>query len=590
MSMSDDPRYRRGQGGHQRQPAPQGREGRPERSAAQQQRGFGQPDPTADRDDGRQPSFSAYRPEAYAGAGKGSPRQDWDRGRSGAPRTQSPAADAYPRPAPERPGAQPDPRDPYRNAADPYAAPQQDYEADWRQSYPEAGGFNDDSGYQDAGGRFANYYEEPPQVNDMQAVHDRFFAHEPEQDVGATRYRGVVDQNVVDYPEAQYDAGAAGSGYGGGYDSNAFTHQPQQRAPYPADDPYPADQDYTWESYDHAPPPQSVRPPYQAPIAGRDDDLDADFFADEDEFENEDYQEERGGGRKKLMAAVLAGAVVTGLGLGFLYKNGSSTGTGGEPPVVAADAGLVKEAPRAPGGKQFPGGNKLIQDRLGGSGSSGEESAPGTSLASAQADSGNQMESSPAVITTTGSGTLEERIKNALRDAKNPDADGATQAESADAPQRVRTMTFNPDGSIAGGGDSGSSVRRFEAPSSQSETSPNVVVTTSEETQPAADQRVAVASPQPVQVTESTVRTGDYFVQVGARNVQEDAIKAFAIMQQKYAAVLGNYSPVVRKVDLGEKGIWYRLRVGPFETRDAADQLCSDLKTAGWKQCFSAKD
>ena len=91
-------------------------------------------------------------------------------------------------------------------------------------------------------------------------------------------------------------------------------------------------------------------------------------------------------------------------------------------------------------------------------------------------------------------------------------------------------------------------------------------------------------------IPEAAGGTGGFFVQVGARNDQAQAMSAFTAMQQKYASVIGNYSPSVRKVDLGEKGIWYRLRVGPFTSKEEADKLCDGLKTSGWKQCFSVKD
>jgi cell division protein FtsN len=61
-------------------------------------------------------------------------------------------------------------------------------------------------------------------------------------------------------------------------------------------------------------------------------------------------------------------------------------------------------------------------------------------------------------------------------------------------------------------------------------------------------------------------------------------------MQQKFASVLGNHAPSVRKADLGDKGVWYRLMVGPLETKADADQLCEQLKTAGMKGCFSRKE
>ena len=80
------------------------------------------------------------------------------------------------------------------------------------------------------------------------------------------------------------------------------------------------------------------------------------------------------------------------------------------------------------------------------------------------------------------------------------------------------------------------------------------------------------------------------FVQIAARNDQAAAMAAFADLQQKYASVLGNHSPSVRKVDLGEKGVWYRLMVGPMPSKADADKLCEDLKTAGMKSCFSRKE
>jgi cell division protein FtsN len=44
---------------------------------------------------------------------------------------------------------------------------------------------------------------------------------------------------------------------------------------------------------------------------------------------------------------------------------------------------------------------------------------------------------------------------------------------------------------------------------------------------------------------------------------------------------LGSRSPLIKRADLGEKGIYYRAMVGPFGTPDEASQLCSSLKAAG---------
>jgi hypothetical protein len=49
--------------------------------------------------------------------------------------------------------------------------------------------------------------------------------------------------------------------------------------------------------------------------------------------------------------------------------------------------------------------------------------------------------------------------------------------------------------------------------------------------------------------------------------------------------VLGGRQPIIRRADLGEKGVFYRAQVGPFGTIDLANQLCGNLKNAGG-QCI----
>jgi cell division protein FtsN len=43
---------------------------------------------------------------------------------------------------------------------------------------------------------------------------------------------------------------------------------------------------------------------------------------------------------------------------------------------------------------------------------------------------------------------------------------------------------------------------------------------------------------------------------------------------------------MVQKADLGSKGTWYRLRVGPIDNKGAADKLCSQLKSQGHADCL----
>jgi cell division protein FtsN len=50
--------------------------------------------------------------------------------------------------------------------------------------------------------------------------------------------------------------------------------------------------------------------------------------------------------------------------------------------------------------------------------------------------------------------------------------------------------------------------------------------------------------------------------------------------------VLSSQSLLVKRVDLGEKGVYYRAFAGPFSSADQATQVCNNLKAAGGPQCL----
>jgi len=68
---------------------------------------------------------------------------------------------------------------------------------------------------------------------------------------------------------------------------------------------------------------------------------------------------------------------------------------------------------------------------------------------------------------------------------------------------------------------------------------------------------------------------------------EADADAAWAAFRQHHA-MTRNYRSDVRKVDLGAKGTWYRLRLVPFADKTAALAFCTRLKADGGA-CFLAK-
>ncbi|HET6839017.1 MAG TPA: SPOR domain-containing protein, partial [Bradyrhizobium sp.] len=99
--------------------------------------------------------------------------------------------------------------------------------------------------------------------------------------------------------------------------------------------------------------------------------------------------------------------------------------------------------------------------------------------------------------------------------------------------------------------------------------------------QPVADGQARVAAVNPAQTVPSGSGGGGYLVQVSSQRNEADAQASYRALQGKFASVLGSRSPIIKRADLGEKGIYYRAMVGPFGSPDEASQLCNSLKSAG---------
>ena len=65
---------------------------------------------------------------------------------------------------------------------------------------------------------------------------------------------------------------------------------------------------------------------------------------------------------------------------------------------------------------------------------------------------------------------------------------------------------------------------------------------------------------------------GGYAVQISSRRSEADAQAAFNSLQARYPQQLGGGQPLIRRVDLGAKGVYYRAMVGPFGSSDEASQ------------------
>ncbi|OCC05562.1 hypothetical protein BA190_07285 [Labrys sp. WJW] len=77
------------------------------------------------------------------------------------------------------------------------------------------------------------------------------------------------------------------------------------------------------------------------------------------------------------------------------------------------------------------------------------------------------------------------------------------------------------------------------------------------------------------------VASGSYVVQVSSQRSPADAQNAFQSLQRRFAGVLGGMKPSIRKVDLPDRGTYYRVRVGGWSSPAEATAFCGKLKAAG---------
>lgn len=112
-----------------------------------------------------------------------------------------------------------------------------------------------------------------------------------------------------------------------------------------------------------------------------------------------------------------------------------------------------------------------------------------------------------------------------------------------------------------------------------------------------ADSPRPVTEPQPASATQrqdpvsngerASVRSsgdalsGSHVVQVGAFRSNDEAMAQWSRMQSKLSNVLGDKTYDVERADLGERGVYHRLRVGPFASSSAASAYCASLKENG---------
>ena len=307
-------------------------------------------------------------------------------------------------------------------------------------------------------------------------------------------------------------------------------------------------------------------------------------------YTDETYEppvERRRGGMMTVVAVL--GIAVVGTAGAFAYRALTTSGDGGQPPVIKADNAPSKVAPAPQSAGNASKG--VIYDRA--------ERPQGERVVSREEQPIEMREARPSAPKPVVPGaTPPAGAGNTAAVAPM-----AAPAVDANAPKKVKTFAIRPDGSIvtdaastpATSGSTGARVAtapqpagRAPTPAARPSNAPAPATGPTVITPPASAPTQTAALPSgnaSRPATTASVPAGSYVVQLVSNKSETEAQSAFRGLQTKYPAVLGSRTALIRKVELGDKGTYYRAQVGPFSNVDAANELCGNLKSAGG-QCI----
>ena len=312
--------------------------------------------------------------------------------------------------------------------------------------------------------------------------------------------------------------------------------------------------------------------------------------------------------------ALAVGGTAAALGYRAVFSSSGSVPT---PPVIRADTTPNKVVPAAP--VKDPNSNKLIYDRVG--------DRNQTERVVAREEQPIEMRDAapvaPRVIFPEPQASTNPAGTSSLSSTASgfPPASSASTSTPATEPKKVRTVTIRPDQSASdvpaarapaplpsppsAGRSSGAQPiaaataetapapatapnppRQTTGRSQSAQSNPNAPISlTPPSTASAPAARTAALRPAAASRAPATREAGPgSYVQVASQRSEAEAQASFRSVQARFPNVLGARQAVIRRADLGDKGIYYRAQVGPLSA-EQANEMCSDLRAAGG-QCL----
>jgi hypothetical protein len=299
---------------------------------------------------------------------------------------------------------------------------------------------------------------------------------------------------------------------------------------------------------------------------------------------------------------VLVLVTVAGLG-GFLFGDrlaGLSGEEGGQVPTVHAAQGPIKVRPANPGGQEIPFRDYDINKRMQGEEPTGRVEnllpPPEQPQALPQQQTATQQAGAPAAQTAPAV-PAAKITPDPAPPAEQAGAEALLPAAPAPAPKPVapKPLTTQPAAKLVAPPPPATTVAKAPVPqpapaapepvkpAAPAQNGPIALVPKAQQTAPQAPAPVPAkqAAPAATAPVKAAPAGAGWQVQLAASRAATAAKAEGERLKAKHKDVLGRMTVNIVRADLGAKGVFYRIRLGPVADKTQARAVCATLSKRG---------
>jgi cbb3-type cytochrome oxidase subunit 3 len=271
----------------------------------------------------------------------------------------------------------------------------------------------------------------------------------------------------------------------------------------------------------------------------------------------------------------------------YAYSQGRRAGSDSVAPLLRADPGPTKVRPDQPGGMDVPHQDKLVYERLqlGQSGEKVERLLP-------PPESPLERPKAPdPVLRTEEEGPASAAVTESPEEAARPAPPPRLLVPPPVAAGPTGQTATAPTAAAPAANRNGTTSATVAVPPPAAAPGPAVSGAVAPGAVQAAQSRLSTAAPpaaqtvpppvasgaEPAALTAKPAATGGVRLQVAAVDSEGKAAAEWARLQRRFPGELGGLGYRTQRVDLGAKGVLFRIQAGPVDDARAA-KICSVLK------------